>query len=43
MAYLCMMAPLLIELRRVLKKTGSLYFHCDPSAIVSKGYELALT
>jgi site-specific DNA-methyltransferase (adenine-specific) len=32
MAYLCMMAPRLIELRRVLKKTGSLYLHCDPTA-----------
>ena len=27
-----MMAPRLIELRRVLKKIGSLYFHCDPTA-----------
>ena len=32
MAYLCMMAPRLVELRRVLKKTGSLYLHCDPTA-----------
>ena len=32
MAYLCMMAPRLVELRRVLKKTGSLYLHCDPNA-----------
>jgi site-specific DNA-methyltransferase (adenine-specific) len=32
LAYLCMMAPRLIELRRVLKKTGSLYLHCDPTA-----------
>lgn len=32
MAYLCMMAPRLIELRRVLKDTGSLYLHCDPTA-----------
>ncbi|MGE5733739.1 MAG: DNA-methyltransferase, partial [Acidobacteriota bacterium] len=32
MAYLCMMAPRLIELRRVLKRTGSLYLHCDPTA-----------
>lgn len=32
MAYLCMMAPRLIELRRVLKPTGSLYLHCDPTA-----------
>ena len=32
MAYLTMMAPRLVELRRVLKKTGSLYLHCDPTA-----------
>jgi DNA modification methylase len=32
MAYLCMMAPRLIELRRVLKPSGSLYLHCDPTA-----------
>jgi DNA modification methylase len=32
MAYLAMMAPRLIELRRVLKPTGSLYLHCDATA-----------
>ncbi len=32
MAYLSMMAPRLIELRRVLKPTGSIYLHCDPTA-----------
>ena len=32
MAYLAMMAVRLIELRRVLKSTGSLYLHCDPTA-----------
>jgi len=32
MAYLTMMAPRLLELRRVLKPTGSLYLHCDPTA-----------
>ena len=32
MAYLAMMAPRLIELRRVLKYTGSIYLHCDPTA-----------
>jgi DNA modification methylase len=32
LAYLTMMAPRLIELRRVLKNTGSLYLHCDPTA-----------
>ena len=32
MAYLAMMAVRLIELRRVLKPTGSLYLHCDSPA-----------
>lgn len=32
MAYLTMMAIRLVELRRVLKETGSLYLHCDPTA-----------
>lgn len=32
MAYLTMMAVRLIELHRVLKDTGSLYLHCDPTA-----------
>jgi site-specific DNA-methyltransferase (adenine-specific) len=32
LAYLAMMAPRLIELRRVLKETGSIYLHCDPTA-----------
>jgi DNA modification methylase len=32
MAYLTMMAVRLIELHRVLKPTGSLYLHCDPTA-----------
>jgi site-specific DNA-methyltransferase (adenine-specific) len=32
MAYLAMMAVRLIELHRVLKATGSLYLHCDPTA-----------
>lgn len=32
MAYLCMMAPRLVELRRCLKPSGSLYLHCDPTA-----------
>ncbi|MCS6950156.1 MAG: site-specific DNA-methyltransferase [bacterium] len=30
-AYLVMMAPRLVELHRVLKSTGSLYLHCDPT------------
>jgi len=32
LAYFAMMAPRLVELRRVLKATGSLYLHCDPTA-----------
>ncbi|KKS33979.1 MAG: methylase N-4/N-6 domain protein [Parcubacteria group bacterium GW2011_GWC2_42_12] len=32
LAYLTMMTIRLIELRRVLKKTGSIYLHCDPTA-----------
>jgi site-specific DNA-methyltransferase (adenine-specific) len=32
MAYLCMMAVRLIELKRVLKPDGSIYLHCDPVA-----------
>ncbi|MCY4466947.1 MAG: DNA methyltransferase [Chloroflexi bacterium] len=32
MAYLVMMTARLVELRRVLKPTGSLYLHCDDSA-----------
>lgn len=32
LAYLVMMTARLIELRRVLKPTGSLYLHCDPTA-----------
>ena len=32
MAYLCMMTPRLVELRRVIKESGSLYLHCDPTA-----------
>lgn len=32
MAYLVMMAIRLVELHRVLKPTGSVYLHCDPTA-----------
>lgn len=32
MAYLSMMAPRLVELQRVLRPTGSIYLHCDPTA-----------
>lgn len=32
MAYLVMMTTRLIELHRVLKETGSIYLHCDPTA-----------
>ncbi|MDA8056036.1 MAG: DNA methyltransferase [Thermoplasmatales archaeon] len=31
-AYLVMMSVRLVELKRVLKLTGSLYLHCDPTA-----------
>ena len=31
-SYLIMMAVRLLEMRRVLKPTGSLYLHCDPTA-----------
>jgi adenine specific DNA methylase Mod len=32
MAYLVMMTNRLLELHRVLKPSGSLYLHCDPTA-----------
>lgn len=32
MAYLTMMCIRLIELKRVLKNTGTIYLHCDPTA-----------
>jgi len=32
MAYLTMMAIRLVELHRVLKSTGTIYLHCDPTA-----------
>ncbi|WP_158838768.1 DNA methyltransferase [Streptomyces sp. NRRL S-1022] len=32
MAYLINMTPRLVELHKVLKKSGSLYIHCDPTA-----------
>jgi DNA modification methylase len=32
LAYLSMMAPRLVELRRALKPRGSIYLHCDPTA-----------
>ena len=32
MAYLTMMANRLLEMHRVLKPTGSVYLHCDPTA-----------
>lgn len=31
-SYLMMMSPRLFELKRVLKTTGSIYLHCDPTA-----------
>jgi DNA modification methylase len=32
LAYLTMMAPRLVELRRALKPTGAIYLHCDQTA-----------
>ena len=32
LAYLTMMAPRLVELRKKLKPTGTIYLHCDPTA-----------
>jgi site-specific DNA-methyltransferase (adenine-specific) len=32
LAYISMMAPRLVELRRVLRTTGSIYLHCDTTA-----------
>ncbi len=32
MAYLVMMSARITEMHRILKKTGSLYLHCDPTA-----------
>lgn len=31
-AYMTMMAPRLVEIHRLVKKTGSVYLHCDPTA-----------
>lgn len=31
-AFLCFMAARLLEMRRVLKPSGSIYMHCDPTA-----------
>lgn len=31
-AYMCFMAVRLLEMKRVLKLTGSIYLHCDPTA-----------
>ena len=31
-AYLCMMGVRLVEMRRILKPTGSIYLHCDHTA-----------
>ena len=32
MAYLIMMSVRLLEMRRLIKQTGSIYLHCDPTA-----------
>ena len=31
-AYIAWMAPRLVEMKRILRPTGSLYLHCDPAA-----------
>ncbi len=31
-AFLCFMAVRLLEMRRVMKPTSSIYLHCDPTA-----------
>jgi len=31
-AYMCFMAVRLMEMKRILKSTGSIYLHCDPTA-----------
>ena len=31
-AFLCWMAVRVLEMHRVLKPTGSIYLHCDPTA-----------
>ena len=31
-AFMCFMAVRLLEMRRVLRPTGSIYLHCDPTA-----------
>ena len=31
-AYMCFMAVRLLEMKRILKPTGSIYLHCDPTA-----------
>jgi len=32
LAYITMMAPRVVELRRILKPNGTIYLHCDPTA-----------
>ena len=36
-SYLIMMAVRLLEMRRLLKPTGSIYLHCDPTTSVLSG------
>ena len=31
-SYLIMMSTRLLEMKRILKDTGSIYLHCDPTA-----------
>ena len=35
-AYLCLMAVRLLEMRRLLKPTGSIYLHCDPTVSIPR-------
>ena len=36
-AFLCFMGVRLLEMKRVLKETGSIYLHCDPTAMFPAG------
>lgn len=40
LAYLSYMAARLVEMRRILKSTGSIYYHCDPT--MSHGIKLVM-
>ena len=38
-SYLIMMAVRLLEMKRILKATGSIYLHCDDTASLSKDFD----